>query len=87
MPVAASRARVTIVRPSLSVTCSVAGFDGDAGDVERHQKLRAETLRLRRRPSRQITATHAGGEPEIVLDLGAAARLSAWCVPIEQERS
>ena len=63
----------------------VPGVDGHAGDLERHDQLRAEPLRLSHSPPGQLAAADAGRKPEIVLDPRTAARLPARRMAIEQQ--
>ena len=64
----------------------VAGLDGDAGDLDGHEALRAEALGLLHRAARQFTAADTGRESQVVLDPRTGASLPAGGMPVEQQR-
>ncbi len=86
MPVAASMARVTISRPSASVSRLYPASIETRRHFKRRKKLGAEPLRLRQGAARQVAAADAGRKPQIVLDARTGARLPARRVPVEQQR-
>ena len=64
----------------------VSRVDRHSCHFKRHEKLRAKPLRLCHRATRQLTTADTGGKPEVVLNPGAAARLPARRVSVEQQR-
>ena len=65
----------------------VSALDRHSSHFQRHQKLRAQPLRLETARARQLAPAHARGKSQIVLDPRTRCRLAARRVAIEQNRS